>query len=260
MSVRTLRFYDQVGLLSPSRRTESRYRLYSDSDLVRLQQILALKFLGFPLEEIKVFLDASPSGIREALTQQKAMLRERRDQIGTIIQAIERAEQVVQADGNDWDSLVSVIQAIQMDQNSDWRKKYFTDEQLKTMEEIGQKSYSESAREKLSSRGEWTEEDQKRVDEQYNALYAGVKRVVAEGQDPSSNEAQELASQAVGLLDAFTLNDPEIEAGLANWWKNHAELPADQRPFQSPLSDDESAFLEQAKAIYWQRRQDAGNA
>jgi DNA-binding transcriptional MerR regulator len=93
--VRTLRFYDQVGLLSPSRRTESRYRLYSDSDLVRLQQILALKFLGFSLEEIKAFLDASPIEFREAMAQQKAMLRERRDQIGTIMHAIERAERLL---------------------------------------------------------------------------------------------------------------------------------------------------------------------
>lgn len=260
MSVRALRFYDQTGLLSPSKRTESRYRLYSDADLERLQQILALKFLGFSLEEIKAFLNASPSRFREALTQQKAMLRERRDQIGTIIQAIEQAEQVVLADGNDWDSLVNVIQAIQMDQNNEWRKKYFTEEQLKTMKEIGRQSYSAEAREKLSSRGEWTEEDQRRVDEQYNALYTGVKKAVADGQGPSGAEAQELAGQAIGLLDAFTMNDPEIEAGLANWWKHHAELPADQRPYQSPLSDDESAFLEQAKAIYIQRRHDAGSA
>ncbi len=257
MSVRTLRFYDQVGLLSPSRRTESRYRLYSDSDLVRLQQILALKFLGFSLEEIKAFLDASPSGFREALTQQKAMLRERRDQIGTIIQAIEQAEQVLQADGNDWESLVNVIRAIQMDQNNDWKHKYLTGEQLKTLEEISRKSYSESALEKLASR-EWTEEDQRRIDEQYNALNASVKRVVAEGQEPSSDEAQALAGQAVALLEAFTLNDPEIEAGLATWLKNHAALPAEQRLYQSPLSEAESAFLEQAKAIYHQRRQDTG--
>jgi hypothetical protein len=63
---------------------------------------------------------------------------------------------------------------------------------------------------------EWTEADQRKVDEQYNALYAGIKRVVAEGQEPSSAEAQALAGQAVALLEAFTMNDPEIEAGLAN--------------------------------------------
>jgi DNA-binding transcriptional MerR regulator len=59
-------------MLSPSRRTESRYQLPSDSDLVRLQQIRALKFPGFSLEETKAVLDASPSGIRETLSPLKA--------------------------------------------------------------------------------------------------------------------------------------------------------------------------------------------
>ncbi len=55
VSVRTLQYYDKVGLLSPSLYTEAGYRLYTDEDLSSLQQILALKFLGFSLEEIKVF-------------------------------------------------------------------------------------------------------------------------------------------------------------------------------------------------------------
>ena len=54
VSVRTLRYYDRVGLLRPAQHTEAGYRLYTDADLVRLQQILALKFLGFSLEEIKL--------------------------------------------------------------------------------------------------------------------------------------------------------------------------------------------------------------
>lgn len=49
VSVRTLRFYDKVGLLSPTSYTEAGYRLYTDTDFLRLQQILALKFLGFSL-------------------------------------------------------------------------------------------------------------------------------------------------------------------------------------------------------------------
>lgn len=260
VSVRTLRFYDKVGLLTPSGRTAAGYRLYGDGDLVRLQQILALKFLGFSLEEIKVFLTASPAGLREALAQQRAMLRERRAHLDAIMQAIERAERLLRADGCDWSSLVSVIRAIHMEQNTDWRKKYFTDEQLKTMEEISQKSYTAEASARLDARPAWTEEDQRRVDEQYAALYAGVKRVVAEGQAPDSADAQALAGQAIGLLEAFTGGDPEVAAGLQNWWATYQALPAERRPFQTPLSDDETAFLEEAKAISMQRRRDASGA
>ncbi|GAB6991016.1 MerR family transcriptional regulator [Paenibacillus pini] len=53
LTVRTLRYYDQIGLLSPSGQTESGHRLYSESNLSRLHQILSLKELGLSLEEVK---------------------------------------------------------------------------------------------------------------------------------------------------------------------------------------------------------------
>jgi len=56
VTVRTLHHYDRLGLLSPSGRTDAGYRLYSDRDLLRLEQILALKFIGFPLAEIRKLL------------------------------------------------------------------------------------------------------------------------------------------------------------------------------------------------------------
>ena len=64
VSVRTLRYYDKMGLLSPSQYTESGYRLYTNEDLLSLQNILALKFLGFPLEEIRVLLRTGPRSAR----------------------------------------------------------------------------------------------------------------------------------------------------------------------------------------------------
>ncbi|WP_339319095.1 MerR family transcriptional regulator [Paenibacillus sp. FSL R10-2734] len=56
LTIRTLRFYDQIGLFSPSGQTESGHRLYNELDLSRLQQILSLKGLGLSLEEIKTTL------------------------------------------------------------------------------------------------------------------------------------------------------------------------------------------------------------
>jgi hypothetical protein len=67
-----------------------------------------------------------------------------------------------------------------------------------------------------------------------------------------------LAGQAVALLEAFIGGDPDIEQGLQNWWTGYKSLPAEQRPFPSPLSADEQAFLEQAKAIDQERRAAGG--
>ena len=57
VSVRTLRYYDKIGLLSPQEVTSAGYRLYGRAELERLQEILFFRELDFPLEEIKAILD-----------------------------------------------------------------------------------------------------------------------------------------------------------------------------------------------------------
>jgi DNA-binding transcriptional MerR regulator len=96
VSVRTLRYYDKMGLLSPSQYSESGYRLYSNEDLLTLQNILALEFLGFSLEEIRLLLQAGPKRLEEMLAQQRAMMEKKRTQLDSIIQAIEETERLLQ--------------------------------------------------------------------------------------------------------------------------------------------------------------------
>ena len=152
VSIRTLRYYDREGLLAPSGYSAAGYRLYTDADLGNLQQILALKFLGFSLEEIKALLRAGPHSLADVLAQQKAMMRAKRAQLDGIIQAIEQTEHLLQTGACDWDSLAGVIQAIQMDQNKEWVNKYLTPEQQQQMQRLSEQSYSDAAREKLAAR------------------------------------------------------------------------------------------------------------
>ena len=253
VSVRTLQYYDKVGLLSPSLYTEAGYRLYTDEDLSSLQQILALKFLGFSLEEIKVCLQTEPQRFQETLAFQKAMMKEKRAQLDTIIQAIDEAEKLLQADQCDWESIVSVIQVMQMEQKNDWVNKYFTEEQQNKMEELSKKSYTQQDKQKLAEWGKgWSEEDQKIANQQWGAMYAELKRLVAEGKDPASPEAQALAEHYGDLIDQFTHGDPGIVAGLKKWWQNFNELPAEEKPMQPLSSKEEQEFLEKAFAIYKQ--------
>src|SRR5437016_2965460 len=134
VTVRTLRYYDKMGLLSPAQHSESGYRLYTNEDFLNLQNILALKFLGFSLDEIRVLLQLGPERLEAVLARQKAMMQEKRAQLDSIIQAIEETEQLLQKDQCDWESIVKVIQVIQMGQkHDDWVNKYFTSEQRTTM-------------------------------------------------------------------------------------------------------------------------------
>src|SRR5215210_2197998 len=76
LSVRTLHYYDEIGLLSPSRRTGSGHRLYTTGDVVRLQQIKSLRYLGFSLEEVREYLDRPDLSPRRVVELHLSRLRE----------------------------------------------------------------------------------------------------------------------------------------------------------------------------------------
>lgn len=75
VSVRTLQYYDRIGLLKPTKLTDAGYRLYDDTALERLQQILLYRELEFPLKEIKAILDSPQFDRSKALSQQIELLQ-----------------------------------------------------------------------------------------------------------------------------------------------------------------------------------------
>jgi DNA-binding transcriptional MerR regulator len=91
VSVRTLHHYDSIGLLVPGGRTTAGYRLYTDADLLRLQQILIGRELGLPLEEIQRSLDDPHFDRKAALLDQRQRLRDRARQADAMIRAIDAA-------------------------------------------------------------------------------------------------------------------------------------------------------------------------
>ncbi|MFD7522341.1 MULTISPECIES: MerR family transcriptional regulator [Paenibacillus] len=115
LTVRTLRYYDQIGLFSPSAQTDSGHRLYSEPDLSRLHQILSLKELGLSLEEIGSVLTGgqiSPleivhlqiDRIKEQIRRQQKLL----EQLGHVSKLMQGKTQVTVEDFTD------LLQAMQM--------------------------------------------------------------------------------------------------------------------------------------------------
>jgi DNA-binding transcriptional MerR regulator len=89
VSIRTLHHYDAIGLLVPSERSAAGYRLYTDDDLVRLQQILIGRELGLALEEIRKLLDDPGFDRRQALLRQRAQLAERQERTTRMLHAVD---------------------------------------------------------------------------------------------------------------------------------------------------------------------------
>jgi DNA-binding transcriptional MerR regulator len=90
ITVRALHHYDEIGLVRPSQRTRAGYRLYSDRDVLRLQQVLVFRELGVPLEQIGAAIDAATD--REALLRQhRTALLDKRARIDAMLAAVDAA-------------------------------------------------------------------------------------------------------------------------------------------------------------------------
>ena len=88
ISIRTLRYYDEIDLLKPAKVTEAGYRLYDESSLKKLRQIMFFRELEVPLSEIKAIMKNSESDNRKILETQKMMLEMKRNRLNGIIELI----------------------------------------------------------------------------------------------------------------------------------------------------------------------------
>lgn len=88
VSIRTLRYYDEIGLLKPTGLTESGYRLYDNKALEKLQEIMFFRELEIPLADIKEIMDNPNYDRKQALLTQKSLLEQKRNRLNGIIELI----------------------------------------------------------------------------------------------------------------------------------------------------------------------------
>ncbi len=90
ITVRTLHHYDYIGLVAPQVRTAAGYRLYTDADVIRLQQVVVYRRLGFALDDITALLD-EPADVAAHLHRQRAAVTSRLNDLHELVSAIGRA-------------------------------------------------------------------------------------------------------------------------------------------------------------------------
>ncbi len=229
VTVRTLHHYDRLGLLKPSRYSRAGYRLYSESDIARLEQIVALKFIGFPLNEIKNILKRGPFDLETTLRRQREAITEKRQRLDLAIQAIERAEYVVSASkDHGWETFVKIIEVINMQADMNWSKKYYSEEAQK---EIEQRAATIPREVIEQAQRDWA------------ILIKEADAAVAGGEDPGSEKAQALAARWSELLRGFTGGNQEIQSGLNKMYADRNNWPASM---PKPFSDEVQAFIIEA--------------
>jgi len=203
ITVRTLHHYEALGLLTPARRSDAGYRLYGAEQLARLQHIVSLKALGFPLAEIQACLDADAPSLAEALTRQVGRLREGIVRQQDLVKRIEHiAWLAAQGQAIDADILLSSIEA------STTMEKYLTPEQMQTIRQRGETLGAARI---------------EAVQQEWPHVIAGMQAAMTLGKDPASEEVQSLARRWRALVREFTGGDAGIQRSMGTMFRENAD-------------------------------------
>ncbi len=125
VTVKALHHYDRQRLLKPCR-SDAGYRLYVEHDLARLEQIVAHKFLGLPLKQIKILLDRDNPQLPEALRLQRTVLEEKRLLLDRAICAIVNAEEITSGKQAGAAAIKRIIEA--METQTEFMRNYYREE------------------------------------------------------------------------------------------------------------------------------------
>lgn len=191
LTVRTLHHYDALGLLGPSHRSESGYRLYTDADIVRLHRIQALKQMGCSLAEVKQALDGPPCSGRDMVSRQAAALREQQRQTAALLDRLDRLQRKMDQGGDavasDWLAVLEMMMMMQ--------EKHLTPDEIASLEAA-------------------EDRDGAALDTRWRALVQRVQSALDEGEPPDSTRAQSLAREWIALGNDMVGNDTGLAAGL----------------------------------------------
>lgn len=182
---RTLRYYDRIHLLKPSRYTEQGHRQYGPNEIYQIQRILTLKYLGYSLKEIiEILAMTKNDSFHETLIRQKQLLQKKREEMDYVIQTIERVEGLLGDKTLDSDILLALIHSVQHEQ--DHKKlfsKYFTDTTLKQafLEDI-------------------QEEERAELEQKFISILKELKDLHSLGHHPGDREVQQIFTNMFGMF------------------------------------------------------------
>jgi DNA-binding transcriptional MerR regulator len=191
VSVRTLHYYDEIGLLSPSQRTQTGYRLYTEDDIIRLQQIVSLRQIGFSLEQIRECLEQSQFSPHHVVQLYLSRLKEQMELQQQLYQRLAAIAAHLQSA-----QTISIQEFIQLIEVTMMIGKYYTPQQ---------QDYLKERREMLGL------ERIRQVEAEWQELIAQARSAMQNGIGPTSEAVQELARRSQALIQEFTGGDAGID-------------------------------------------------
>ena len=227
VSIRTLQYYDKIGLLRPTGHTDAGYRLYDDADLERLQHILLFRELEFPLKDIGKILSNPNFDRKKALEQQIELLRLKRDHLERLIKF---AQGIKKSGGKTMDFTAfdnSKLNAYAEEAKAKW----------------GDTAEYKEFEEKSKNR---SDKDNKLFVEQFMLLFKEAGEI--KDKDPGSPEAQDLVKriQAYITENMYTCSK-EILSGLGKMYSAGGDFT---KNIDAAGGEGTGTFVDKAIQIY----------
>lgn len=192
VSVRTLHHYDRIDLLKPSLRQSNGYRLYSETDLAKLQQIIALKFFGFNLSQIQKLL-AQPINVLQHFAMQEKFLQEKAE---TLMEASSMLKRITsECDNNQaisWEKIIEIMKVYRMTQQLEnaWLGDVLSTEELKQYAEFEKN---------LKTR--FSEQDKAAFEKNWFNIITDISQNI--NQDPRSDLGIAIGKKCLDLINGF---------------------------------------------------------
>ncbi len=236
ISVRTLHFYDEIGLLTPDEVTEAGYRVYSERNLETLQEILFFRELGFSLKQIKEIMSDPAYDRQAALELHRKMLIEKRDRLDQLITTIDKTIQHMKGEIK-----MTVEEKFQ---GFDFSRNPYEQE---ARERWGDQAVDESK----AKLGKMSEAEMKALQDEIHAIYSKLAQL--RHGSPESEEAQAAIEEWYRALNRFGHYSLEAFKGLGQLYVDDERFTKNIDQFGEGLA----AFMRDAMAVYADRRMES---
>ncbi|OGT26347.1 MAG: transcriptional regulator [Gammaproteobacteria bacterium RIFCSPLOWO2_02_FULL_42_14] len=237
VSVRTLHYYDDIGLLKPAYLGDNNYRYYEEEQLLMLQQVLFYRELGFPLTDIQKIMSNDGFDKIEALLSHKLVLKQGLDRTQELIKTIDKTIAHLRGKTKMRD------EEIYFGFNSEKQKNY--EEELIASGKVIKAQIDESReRVKHWKKSDW--DKYKNDHENINNAFAGA---IERNLDPKSDEVQRLVRKHYDMIKAFWIPNKEQYIGLGIMYTEHPDF----RKFYERFHPKFPEYLSKAMKIFAER-------
>lgn len=228
ITVRTLHYYDEINLLKPALTSSTGRRYYSNENIIQLQKIVSLKFLGYSLEKINEFIHLKDWDIKDSLSYQKQEMLQKQKHIESVIRTLDHALLIMEDQGTiDSSVFISLIHNIQMEnEQKEWLKEYIPKDTIEELYNI-------------------SEEKQQELNIKAASIYTQLKQ--ANGQDPESENVQRLIQDLMDLAEEVY---EDIIPFIQELGEKGIEMEDNPSLFPSPFSKEEEAWVSEAMEFF----------